>query len=107
MPALKNLAGQKFGRLTVIERAENKNGLVTWKCKCDCGKECVVRSNDLLSNSTKSCGCLREEASHKPKNFKHGMSHTKVYCKWCNILSRCTKPYDKDFWLYGGRGIKI
>ena len=34
-----NLIGQKFGKLTVIERAENnKQGKAMWKCRCDCGK---------------------------------------------------------------------
>lgn len=30
--------GQKFGRLTLIERVENnKFNQVQWLCKCDCG----------------------------------------------------------------------
>ena len=32
-----DLTGQKFGRLLVLERAENKYGRTAWKCKCDCG----------------------------------------------------------------------
>ena len=34
-----NLIWQRFGKLTVIERAENnKQGKTMWKCVCDCGK---------------------------------------------------------------------
>ena len=59
-PLLKDMTGQRFGRLTVISRAENTaRRLVQWNAKCDCGKECVVRGADLRSGNTKSCGCLR------------------------------------------------
>lgn len=54
-----NLLGQRFGLLTVIKRVgttENRKAL--WKCKCDCGKSTIVRTADLKSGNTKSCGCL-------------------------------------------------
>ncbi len=55
-----DLTGQRFGRLTAIERAENnKRGQARWKCACDCGSEKVVNSDDLRSGRTKSCGCSR------------------------------------------------
>lgn len=40
MGAKKNLIGQKFGRLTVLEETDERStqGGVIWKCKCDCGK---------------------------------------------------------------------
>ena len=35
---IRDLTGQKFGRLTVVEQAgRTKYGNVLWKCKCDCG----------------------------------------------------------------------
>lgn len=38
MGKLIDLTGQRFGRLTVIERAENSpNGAAKWVCRCDCG----------------------------------------------------------------------
>ena len=62
MNKLIDLMGQKFGRLTVIERAENtKDGRAQWKCKCDCGNELIVRGKNLRNGSTKSCGCLQKE----------------------------------------------
>lgn len=59
----KDLTGQKFNRLTVIEKTEKrtKDRNVIWKCLCDCGKECFVDSSNLISNNTKSCGCLNTE----------------------------------------------
>lgn len=35
-----DLTGQKFGRLTVISRAENKGKRVAWNCLCECRKDC-------------------------------------------------------------------
>lgn len=54
-----NLKGQRFGRLTVFKRyGTSKDRKALWKCKCDCGKTTVVRSIDLKSGNTKSCGCM-------------------------------------------------
>lgn len=65
MPALKDLTGQKFGRLTVISRAPNQGRYVCWNCKCDCGNDYVVRSTSLVSGRTQSCGCLYKETRPK------------------------------------------
>jgi hypothetical protein len=46
---------KKFGRLRVLG-AKGKN---SWLCRCDCGKEIVVRGCYLKSGHTGSCGCLR------------------------------------------------
>ncbi len=52
----KDLAGLKFNRLTVerFEKVDN-GGNAMWLCKCDCGKEKIVRGYELTSGSTKSC----------------------------------------------------
>lgn len=54
-----DLTGERFGKLTVLYKSNNKskNG-VLWHCKCDCGKEKDILSNSLRSNNTASCGCL-------------------------------------------------
>ena len=56
-----DMVGRRFGRLTVIEEAGRKRKEVTWKCKCDCGNETLVRSSNLLNGTTTSCGCVRKE----------------------------------------------
>jgi hypothetical protein len=58
-----DLTGQRFGRLVVVERAENnKNGSARWNCKCDCGEYVLIKStNELTSGKRKSCGCLNSE----------------------------------------------
>ena len=74
MPKLNDLTGRRFGRLTVLYRAENiidKNGRsrVQWHCICDCGNACDVASDLLLKGKTQSCGCLRKETAFN-QNFK-------------------------------------
>jgi len=57
-----DLTGQRFGRLTVVERVgTDKWGYILWKCKCDCGNEVTVISASLRSGATTSCGCFRKE----------------------------------------------
>ena len=55
----KDLTGQKFGKLTVLEQGPYYNRTVQWICQCDCGATTIVRSNYLLSGHTTSCGCNR------------------------------------------------
>jgi len=56
--------GQKFNSLTVLEKTteQRPNRLVwKWRCRCDCGKEKMVRGTDLKSGYTKTCGrCNRD-----------------------------------------------
>lgn len=62
---LKDLIGERFGRLVVIERAENRQfpcgaSVVCWKCRCDCGNIVTVCGSGLR-NGTKSCGCAKNK----------------------------------------------
>lgn len=66
MGKLKDLTGQRFGRLTVIGRAGKANdGHIRWKCRCDCGNECEVIGKDLRRGHTQSCGCLHKDVLMK------------------------------------------
>ena len=66
--ALKDLTGQVFGRLTVIERAPNYitpkgQSKTVWHCKCNCGNDddILVMGTHLRSGHTVSCGCIQKE----------------------------------------------
>lgn len=54
--------GNTYGLLTVIGRAPSQGGRAMWKCKCQCGNECVVSGKLLRSGHTQSCGCLKTKA---------------------------------------------
>ena len=74
MPKKLELAGQPFGRLLVLyECGRSKDGCVLWKCRCECGNECVVRSDNLKNQRTQSCGCLRRDIARECKTI-HGLS---------------------------------
>jgi hypothetical protein len=95
--------GQRFGRLTVIERCEkDKFGNYTWRCICDCGNKTMVRASYLKSGTTKSCGCLKKE-----NRITHGDSYTRLYHIWYGIIRRTEDSNRKEYKDYGGRGIKI
>jgi hypothetical protein len=55
--------GKRYGKLTVLARAENaKHGQVQWLCRCDCGNEAVVRGTCLRRRrGTKTCGCHHQD----------------------------------------------
>lgn len=61
----KDLTGQTFNRLTVIDRAPNRAGKTRWNCLCACGSSYVASGQGLRSGSPKSCGCLSREYSQK------------------------------------------
>lgn len=65
MSKLIDLTGQKFGRLTVLEKDTNritKSGSY-WICQCECGKIKSIKSSSLRRGEIQSCGCLRTERS--------------------------------------------
>lgn len=69
---IKDLTGQRFGRLIVISQAgRTKTQQVIWYCICDCGNKVEIRSQSLINSRTQSCGCLSESfiASEIKKYF--------------------------------------
>jgi len=57
------IAGTRFHRLTAVEEmqspARERKNAILWRCRCDCGREAIVRAYDLQNGSRKSCGCLK------------------------------------------------
>ena len=104
MGKLIDLTGQKFGKLTVVDRAANRGKETMWNCICECGNSTTVGSGCLRSGSTKSCGCNRFNPSHRKT---HGQSHSRLYYVYRNMLNRCYNPKVNDFPNYGGRGISV
>ena len=113
MTRIKDLTGQRFGRLVVIKLINKRagNGHLSWLCQCDCGSLREVKSGNLWAGKTQSCGCLRRElASQRAKlnpHYVHKMSTTKEYETWKKMKHRCLNPQNKSFKNYGGRGIFV
>ena len=104
-----DLTGQRFGRLTVLERAEDKGNMTRWLCRCDCGKETVVYASNLRRGYTASCGCYRKEKEEERAEGRktHGCEPKRLYRIWSGMKSRCYDPNVKSYRHYGGRGITI
>lgn len=65
---IKDLTGERFGRLLVLgdsgKRRPGSGGII-WRCLCDCGQEKEIRQDALLSGATVSCGCLKSRGNEK------------------------------------------
>lgn len=126
-----NLAGARYGLLTVVAEAGRDNfNRYKWLCRCDCGNDTIVASNNLRTGTSKSCGCLRSvpRSRHDITGFRSGKlvvtqyAYTKAekaywHCrcdcgtetvKWSGYLKRktvkscgCLRPSDS---ICGGRG---
>lgn len=102
-----DLTGQRFGRLTVIERAENTNqGQATWLCRCDCGNVIKTRGSSLRRGATISCGCYQRQRASEAKTT-HGGGHERLYKVWASMRQRCADKGCEDYKDYGGRGIEV
>lgn len=89
----KDLTGQRFGRLVVVQENGKIKGKTSWLCKCDCGNERVAIGTYLKTGHTKSCGCLLEETRKLPKKTTHKQSKSRLYKEWCSMKSRCGDGY--------------
>ena len=106
MPPLKDLKGHRFGRLTVVDRLPTVNRRTMWLCKCECGNETIVDSQNLRTAHTQSCGCLHREMLSK-SSTTHGNSKTRLYGIWNHMKTRCYVKSYHAFRHYGGRGITV
>ena len=105
MSKVKDLTGQQFDMLFVIERAgSNKRGRATWLCKCECGNEKIILGSSLIQRKTKSCGCYQPKAVsayNTANKTTHGKRYTRIYREWRTMINRC---YGKrDYKNYGSR----
>lgn len=114
MTAKIEMAGQKYGMLTAIERVEKHGQYFLWKCICDCGKIIIRTQPALRTGGTLSCGCRKQIINSG--NFKRTHGHTdksqqgqysKEYGIWSGIKSRTSNPKAHAYERYGAVGIKM
>jgi hypothetical protein len=98
----------RFGKLLVIERAENsKHGKARWLCQCDCGLTKVVGGAELRIGDTTNCGCVRRLKGKDSRGYRHGMTRTREYWVWAGMMARCYDTNHASYANYGGRGIQV
>ena len=108
----KDLTGQRFGLLTVVERApRQKARRASWMCRCDCGQTAVKMGKYLLNGDTRSCGCeqkaMRASGNGNRKYGDMARTHRREYTIWRAMKSRCYVESSSNFAHYGGRGITV
>ena len=92
-----DLSGQKYGKLTPLYVVKgNGNQPRKWLCRCDCGKETLVKTNDLTCGNTLSCGCMKE--SHMEYYISQllddiGIDYVKEY-KFDECKNQRALPFD-------------
>lgn len=106
----RDVSGEKFGRLTAICREQSADRHTSWRFRCDCGAEKVVKLDSVTRGLIKSCGCLRKEVTAK-RSITHGHStgrrESRELKSYNHAKSRCQNPNDPKFPQYGGRGIRM
>ena len=91
IPGQKDLTDIRFGMLICLEPTVQRgaNGDTIWRCKCDCGRECLASLTQLRSGYKKSCGCL----SHPPLKDWIGKRFGKL-----TVLSYAGKKNGSHYW---------
>lgn len=108
---VKDIRGQRFGKLVVKEFHHSDGIFAYWLCECDCGNATVKSTQQLRQNWHPSCGC-NPRYTNRPKRNNvptHHMTGTRLYKIWKSMRSRCgcKNPNRKEYWGYPHRGITI
>ena len=89
MPKLIDEIGNKYSRLTVIHKANNRGNHTAWLCNCDCGNKVVVTGTHLRTGHTKSCGCYNREQSKLRRLKRTGeASYNYLYARYKDSAKR-------------------
>jgi hypothetical protein len=66
-----DLTGRRFGRLVAESKTgeKNKDGSLTWLCRCDCGNVARISAHDLLRGNTTSCGCRWKDTARNATKY--------------------------------------
>lgn len=102
--------GDKVGRLTLLSRFlryTNSGSQACWRYRCECGENGIVRQTNLITGSSRSCGCLHREIVSATKTVHGESDKTPEWIAWMNMISRCENENNPQFKDYGGRGISV
>lgn len=104
MTKRKDISGNKYGRLTVVEYIGKLTGSHRWRTKCDCGN-IVIRTYSALENKSTnpSCGCYMRDLKTKYTSTTRRIMNN----VWNGMKSRCMNPNTNNYHNYGGRGIAV
>ena len=109
-----NRIGKVYGFSKVIALHKHENSIYWWRCLCKCGKERIVRSTNLKKyEKYTQCKCGRKVSKKigapigNTYNRKHGLSTTKEYHTWKNMITNCYDENKASYKFYGKKGIGV
>jgi len=110
IPSSRFQIGQRVNDWTVIGDVfmvvrPNKNRSYT-PCRCVCGTEKMVLTQNLNNGISTSCGCIGHERQAAVIR-KHGQCGTRLYRIWKGMNVRCSDAKHKKYQYYGGKGIRV
>ena len=71
MGVRRDLSGERYGNLTVLEKAEGlQDRYYVWLCRCDCGKELLVNTRNLTAHRMTHCGCKSNKTQRRAEEDK-------------------------------------
>lgn len=98
-----DLTGEKYGKLTPLYMiGVDKHNWAIWHCRCDCGNEKDVNTNQLRRGYTRSCGCLV-----KINGCTENGKPTRLYGVWHSLMQRCYDKHNKSYKNYGALGVDV
>ena len=101
---MSNELGNIYGSMEIIETLPSINPtgtksirVVKVSCKC-CGRVSEKRLDNIKRASTS--GCSRDCLAFKETITKHGLTNSRTYKSWDNMVTRCTRPSHKSYEHY-------
>ena len=101
---MKSEIGNTYGSMEVINHLPHINPtgakrvrMVEVRCN-SCGNTSSKRLSNIQRKGT--AGCSRECPAFKATVTTHGLSNSRVYKSWDNMITRCTRPSHKNFKHY-------
>lgn len=99
-----DLAGQKFGRLTVLYEIGPGQDGIEWACECECGNWTVAITSTLRAGRVLSCGCLKKEIT-ATRSYKN--QYTQLFNTYRNLRRACYDKSSEKYSDFGGKGISF
>lgn len=101
--------GKIYHNIEILDLIDSEKKIV--KCKCHCGSIFSCQLCDLTAKKQYIIGCKNCIPIKKNKNTKYYWNiynnRNRIENIYYGIMSRCFNNKNKDFPLYGGRGITV
>lgn len=113
MPAVKlnveDYIGKTYNKLKVLQFVERRGKKIIVLCECECNNIKEYNLHNVKNGNTKSCGCARviHARAQAEKNKTHGMTDTRIYMIFKDVISRCYHENDTAYKYYGAKGITV